>query len=83
MLQRLNITLPGPDIPAAWKQEQPVDRLYLPHPAGTVSPTRRRERDVSLIADSTICMRNVAEIPTIRDHVFVGTGAYPRRPARR
>jgi serine O-acetyltransferase len=49
--------------------------LYIPHPIGTVIAPKRIGCNCSIIASTTIGMRNKQEFPTIGDNVFIGAGA--------
>jgi len=72
MLQRLNITLHGFDVPS----NVPIGPgMYVPHPVGTVITARRIGANVTLISGITIGMRNEPKLPAIGDSVFVGAGA--------
>jgi serine O-acetyltransferase len=72
MLQRLNITLHGFDVPS----HVPIGPgLYVPHPVGTVITARRIGANVTLISGITIGMRSEPKFPVIGDGVFVGAGA--------
>jgi len=49
--------------------------LYIPHPVGTVVMARGLGRNVSLITNITIGMRNTHQFPLIGNNVTIGAGA--------
>lgn len=49
--------------------------LFIPHPVGTVIMARGLGRNVSLITNVTIGMRNTHEFPLIGNNVTIGAGA--------
>jgi serine O-acetyltransferase len=72
MIQRMNITLHGFDVPSS----VPVGPgMYVPHPVGTVITARRIGANVTLISGITIGMRSEPKFPILGDGVFVGAGA--------
>ena len=72
MLRRLNITLHGLDMVAGI----PIGGgLYLPHTVGTVVMATRIGRNVTIVSNVTIGMRDQWAFPTIGDDVFIGAGA--------
>jgi serine O-acetyltransferase len=72
MIQRMNITLHGFDVPS----NVPIGPgLYVPHPVGTVITAQRIGSNVTLISGITIGMRSEPKFPVLGDGVFVGAGA--------
>lgn len=72
ILRRWNITLHGLDVVGGI----PVGGgLYLPHSVGTVVMAQRIGRNVTLVSNVTIGMRNRPEFPIIGDDVYIGAGA--------
>lgn len=72
ILRRLNIVLFGLDVVAGI----PIGGgLYMPHTVGTVIMAHRIGRNVTLVSNVTIGMRNEPVFPTIGDDVFIGAGA--------
>jgi serine O-acetyltransferase len=72
MVQRMNITLHGFDVPS----NVPIGPgLYVPHPVGTVITAQRIGSNVTLISGITIGMRSELKFPVLGDGVFVGAGA--------
>jgi serine O-acetyltransferase len=49
--------------------------LFIPHPVGTVVMARGLGRNVSLITNVTIGMRNTHDFPLIGNNVTIGAGA--------
>jgi len=72
ILRRLNITLHGLDIAPS----MPIGGgLYLPHTVGTVVMARSIGRNVTLVSNVTIGMRNTWGFPIIGNNVYIGAGA--------
>jgi len=72
ILRRLNITLHGLDVVAG----MPIGGgLYLPHTVGTVVMAARIGRNVTIVSNVTIGMRDQHAFPTIGDDVYIGAGA--------
>lgn len=72
LLRQLNISLFGLDIVPG----VPIGGgLYMPHTVGTVVMARRLGRNVTLVSNVTIGMRDGQRFPVIGDNVYVGAGA--------
>jgi serine O-acetyltransferase len=70
--RRLNITLNGLDIVPSI----PIGGgFYLPHTVGTVVMARSIGRNVTLVSNVTIGMRNTLSFPVIGNNVYIGAGA--------
>lgn len=71
-LQRVIYRRHGLEIPIA---AEIGPGLYIAHPNGTVLAAASIGRNVSVIADVVLGMRNQWAFPTIGDEVFLGAGA--------
>jgi serine O-acetyltransferase len=72
IVRRLNITLHGLDIVPSI----PIGGgLYMPHTVGTVVMAREIGRNVTLVSNVTIGMRDPKGFPVIGNNVYVGAGA--------
>lgn len=72
ILRRINMSLYGLDIVPGVRIG---GGLYMPHTVGTVIMARHIGRNVTLVSNITIGMRNEPGFPTIGDNVFIGAGA--------